>query len=178
MPHQEHSAIREGLLAGLIGALVVVAWYFVMDLGRGQILYTPSVMGQVFVQGDTIPAVRTVATEAVVQYSLLHFGWFLLFGIGLGALTHLAARTPAFRMGIWLFLMVGFLFFLGMSYTLYWLTDQRFPWLTSMVGGLLGIGSMGFYLWRRHPGLRGTFQQAPLGDEVRPPPHPPGSPRV
>jgi hypothetical protein len=36
---------------------------------------------------------------------------------------------------------------------------------------------MGVYLWQRHPGLRGTFRDAPLGDEVKPPPHPPGPPR-
>jgi hypothetical protein len=39
---------------------------------------------------------------------------------------------------------------------------------------VLGIGSMAWYLWRRHPHLRGTFRDAPLGDEIKPPPHPPG----
>jgi hypothetical protein len=71
---------------------------------------------------------------------------------------------------------IGFVFFLGFLYTLYWLTDQAFPWWTSFVASLLGLGSMGFYLWRRHPQLRAA--SLPLGAEVKPPPHPPGAPRV
>jgi hypothetical protein len=173
MSHQQHSSLREGLLAGLIGGLVVAAWYVVVDLGRGELLYTPNVLGQVFLQGDTIPATRTISPAAVGQYTLLHFGWFLLFGIALAAVTHLAIRNPALRMGVWLFLVVGLVFWLGISYMLYWHTDQRFPWQTSLVAALLGVGSMGLYLWRRHPGLRGSMERLPLGDEVPPPPHPP-----
>ena len=80
MPHQHHSNLREGLLTGLIGGLLVAGWYFAVDLGRGEMFYTPNVLGQVFAQGDTIPSTRTVTSPAVVQYSLLHFGWFVLFG--------------------------------------------------------------------------------------------------
>ncbi len=176
MPHQHHSNVREGLLAGLLGGLLVAGWYFAVDLGRGEMFYTPNVLGQVFAQGDTIPSIRTVTSPAVVQYSLLHFGWFVLFGIALAALTHLALRNPQLRMGVWLFLVIGFVFWLGISYALYRLTDQRLPWWTLFVGSALGIGSMGFYLWRRHPGLRGSMQHRPLGAEVKSPPHPPGGP--
>jgi uncharacterized membrane protein YgdD (TMEM256/DUF423 family) len=172
-----HSTLREGLLTGLLGGLVVAAWYTAVDIGRGQPLYTPNVLGQVFVAGDTIPMVRHIAPQAVVEYSLLHFGIFLVLGIALAALTHMAIRNPALRMGVVLGLAVAFVFFLGSLFVLYSVTDERFPWMTALGGGILGIGSMGMYLWRRHPGLRGTFREAPLGDEVKPPPHPPSSPR-
>jgi uncharacterized membrane protein YgdD (TMEM256/DUF423 family) len=112
---------------------------------------------------------------AVFEYSLLHFAFFFVLGIALTALTHLSTRNPALRMGVWLGLVVGFLFFLGLLRMLSSLTDERFPLWASLGGSLLGIGSMGFYLWRRHPGLRGTFDTAPLGAEVKPPPHPPGA---
>jgi hypothetical protein len=39
-------------------------------------------------------------------------------------------------------------------------------------GSVLGIGSMALFLWKRHPALRGTFDEAALGDEVKAPPHP------
>jgi hypothetical protein len=176
--HHHHSTIREGLLTGILGALIVAAWYFAVDVGRGELLYTPNVLGQVFVQGDTIPAVRTISSEAVVQYELLHFGMFCLFGLGLAALTHLAVRNPAFRMAVWMGVVIGFVFFLGFLYMLHWLTDQAFPWWTALIASLLGMGSMGLYLWRRHPALRSTFRELPLGDEVPTPPHPPGAPRA
>jgi hypothetical protein len=178
MQHQHHSTLREGLLTGIIGALIVTAWYFAVDLGRGEALYTPNVLGQVFVQGDTVPSVRTISSEAVVQYELLHFGVFCLFGLGLAALTHLAVRNPALRMAVWMGTVIGFLFFLGFLYMLHWLTDQAFPWWTSLIASLLGVGSMVFYLWRRHPGLRASIHELPLGAEVKPPPHPPRSPRA
>jgi hypothetical protein len=177
MPHQQHSTLREGLLTGLIGGLLVAGWYLAVDLGRGQPLYTPNLLGQVFVARDTMPAVP-IMPEAVVEYSLLHFGVFLLLGVVLAALTHLAIRHPTLRMGVWLGLVIAFLGFLGFLFMLYSATDERFPWWPALGGSLLGIGSMGLYLWRRHPALRETFRDAPLGAEVKPPPHPPGaSPR-
>jgi hypothetical protein len=144
MAHQHHSNLREGLIVGLLGALLVAAWYFVVDLGRGELLFTPNVLGQVFAQADSTPSVSRITAPAVIQYSLLHFGWFILFGVALAALTHLASRNPAFRMGVWLFLVVGTAFWLGISFALYRLTDQRFPWWTMLIGTLLGVGSRGF----------------------------------
>jgi hypothetical protein len=178
MPPEHHSNIREGLAVGLVGALLVAIWYFAVDIGRGEMFYTPNVLGQVFAQGDTTPSLRRITTGAVVQYSLLHFGWFILFGIALTALTHLATRNASMRMGVWLFLVIGLAFWLGISYTLYRLTDERFPGWTFLIGSLVGFGSMGLYLWRRHPALRGSVKAQPLGSEVKPPPHPPAGPGV
>jgi hypothetical protein len=170
---QQHSTIREGLLTGLVGGFIVAIWYLIHDIGRGQVGYTPNVLGQVFVGRDTTPAVTTVVPAAVVDYTVLHFATFVVLGILLTWLTHLASRNPALRMGVWLGLVISFCYFLGFLFVLYTATDQRFPWWSSLVGSVLGIGSMAWYLWRRHPHLRGTFQDAPLGDEVKPPPHPP-----
>lgn len=175
MPHHRHSTLHEGLVTGLIGGLIVAAWYLAYDIGRGEPLYTANVLGQVFVAADTTPSVRRIAPLAVVQYSLLHFAFFFALGIALTALTHVATRNPNLRMGVWLGLVIGFLFFLGLLRMLFSVTDERFPLWASVGGSLLGVGAMAFYLWRRHPGLRGTFNEAPLGDEVKPPPHPPGS---
>jgi hypothetical protein len=172
MSHQEHSTLREGLLTGLIGGLVVAVWYIAVDFARGRPWSTPNVLGQVFVGQDTMPTAR-ILPQAVVEYSLLHFGVFFLLGIILAGLIHLAIRNPALRMGVWLGLVIAFLFFLGFLFVLYSTTDERFPWWPSLGGSLLGIGSMGLYLWRSHPALRGTFRETPLGAEVRPPPHPP-----
>jgi hypothetical protein len=172
MSHHEHSNIREGLLAGLIGALVAGAWYFAVDIGRGQMFHTPNLMGQAFLRAEARPGIETVSSEAVILYSLLHLGYFFLFGIGLAALVHLAARNLAFRMAIWLYVVIGSVFFFGLSYMLTWLTGLPFPWWVPLIGALLAAGSMSLYLVSRHPSLQAT--QAPLGAEVRPPPHPPG----
>ena len=174
---RQHSVVREGILTGLVGALVVAVWYLVHDLVQGQVGYTANVLGQVFVQRDTMPAVQTVMPQAVLDYSLLHFASFFILGIGLTWLTHLSSRNPTLRMGVWLGLVIAFGCFIGILFMLYTATDQRFPWWAALVGSLLGIGSMGWFLWRRHPYLRGTFHEAPLGSEVKPPAHPPARSR-
>jgi uncharacterized membrane protein YgdD (TMEM256/DUF423 family) len=176
MDRQQHSTIREGMLTGLIGGLVVAVWYLALDLGRGQPFYTPNVLGQVFIGRDTVPSSHIVP-QAVAEYSLLHFGVFLVLGVALVALAHLATRNPSLRMGVWLGLVIAFLLFIGLLLMLYSLTDQRFPWWPALGGTVLGIGTMALYLWRRHPALRGTFDRAPLGDEVQTPHHPAEKPR-
>jgi uncharacterized membrane protein YgdD (TMEM256/DUF423 family) len=113
-----------------------------------------------------------VDSQTEPEYSLLHFGVFLVLGIILVGLAHLATRKPSLRMGVWFGLVIGFLLFLGLLFMLYSATDQQLPWWPALGGSVLGLGSMALLLWRRHPGLRGTFDQAPLGDEVRAPHHP------
>ena len=82
MHQKNHSILREGLLTGLVGALIVAVWYLIYDMGRGQLGYTPNVLGQVFVGRDTTPAVHTIVPQAVADFALLHFVLFFLFGIG------------------------------------------------------------------------------------------------
>ena len=177
MPTHTHSTLREGLLTGLLGGLVVAVWFFAVDLSRGDPLHTPNVLGQVFAAGDTTPTVQRIVPAYVAEYILLHFAAFLIAGIVLAGLTHLAVHNLAFRMAVWMGLVIAFLFFLGFLFMLYNLTDQRFPWWTALAGSVLGVGSMGLYLWRRHPELRASFRKVPLGAEVRPPPHPREPPR-
>src|SRR5215208_5650931 len=143
MDQQQHSTVREGLAAGLVGGVVAAVWHLVVDLVRGEPFYTPNVLGQVFLGGDITPTVRTIVPQAVAGYAVLHFALFLLLGIALVALTHMASRNPALRMGVWLGLVIAFLFSLGFLLVLYWATRQRFPWLPAVGGSTLGIGSMG-----------------------------------
>jgi uncharacterized membrane protein YgdD (TMEM256/DUF423 family) len=176
MNSREHSNVGEGLLTGLIGGVVVAVWYLIVDAAKGQPFHTPNVLGQVFVGRDTTPGYHVVP-QAVAEYSVLHFVVFLVLGLLLVWLAHLATRNPSLRMGVWLGLVIGFLLFIGHLLMLYSLTDQRLPWWTALGGSVLGMGSMALFLWRRHPALRGTFDRAALGAEVKPPPHPPGRAR-
>jgi uncharacterized membrane protein YgdD (TMEM256/DUF423 family) len=176
MQRREHKTLAEGLLTGVVGAVVAAVWYFITDTAAGRPFATPNVLGQVFVRGDTMPGIHVVP-QAVVEYTLLHFVVFGILGISLVWITHLATRNPSLRMGVWLGLVIGLLLFLGHLLMLANLTRQRLPWAAAIGGSILAFGAMGFLLWRRHPRLRGSFDDAPLGAEVKPPPHPPGGPR-
>jgi hypothetical protein len=171
---QEHSTVREGLVAGLLGAAIVAAWYFVFDMAAGKPFHTPNVLGQVFFRGDLDPGVREIVPRVVVGYTVLHLVIFALAGIGLTLLVHLAARNLALRMGLWMGLVVAFAFFAGLTYMLTTATGERLPVWSVVGGSLLAVAAMGWYLWRRHPRLASDAQ---LGDEVKTTPHAPGAPR-
>jgi len=171
MHREEHSAVSEGLIAGLLGATIVAVWYLVFDAAAGKPLHTPNVWGQLLFRGDLQPGVREVVPGIVAGFTALHFGLYVLAGMALTFLVRLAARHLALRMGLWMGLVVVYCLFTGLTYMLATATGERVP-LWSVAGGtLLGVGAMGWFLWRRHPRLG---SDAPLGAEVRTPPHPRG----
>ncbi len=178
MQSREHSTFREGLATGMLGAAIVAVWYAVWDLAAGRPFHTFNVLGRIFFQGDVNPGARALDAGAIAGFALLHVGIFILLGVGLTFLVHLASRNIALRMGVWMGLVVSFLFLTGLVYMLSTSTGERLPLWQVLGGGILGITAMGWYLWRRHPRLRRSFDEVPLGDEVRSPPHAPGGPRV
>jgi hypothetical protein len=172
MGAQEHSTVREGLVAGLLGAMIVAAWYFVFDAAAGRPFRTPNVLGKVFFRGDLGPGAREVIPGIVAGYTVLHLLMFALAGIGLTFLVHLASRNLGLRMGLWIGLVVAFCLFTGLIYMLTTATGERVPLWTVVGGSLAAVAAMGWYLWRRHPRLATDAQ---LGDESTP--HAPGAPR-
>ncbi len=174
----DHSTVREGAVTGVLGALIVAAWYFLVDSAGGQPFHTPNVLGKILFRGQLTPAVQQIVPHVVLGYTVVHLLLFILAGMGLTLLTHLASRNIALRMGVWLGLVVAFGLFAGLTYMLGTATGDRLsPW-SVVSGSLLGVLGMAGYLWRRHPRLGRSFQEAPLGAEEKAPPHPPAAPRA
>jgi hypothetical protein len=172
MQGRQHSTVREGLVVGLLGALVLAAWYFVFDLAAGQPLRTPHVLGRLFFRGD-LPPGGDVDPGIVAGYTVLHLLMFGLAGIGLTLLIHLAARNLALRMGVWLGLVLSFLLFAGLTYMATAATGEQVPLWSVGAGTLAAVAAMGWHLVRRHPRIRTDAQ---LGGEATP--HSPAPPRV
>lgn len=173
MDVNDHSTVREGAVTGAIGALIVAVWYLIVDTAGGQPFHTPNVLGKIFFRGDLAPGVRQIVPHVVLGYTAVHFLTFVLMGMGLTLLVHLASRNISLRMGVWLGLVVAFALFAGLTYMLGAATGERLsPW-SVISGSLLGVLGMGGYLWRRHPRLVRSFDEAPLGAEGKAPPHPP-----
>jgi hypothetical protein len=169
----EHSNVREGLVTGLLGAVVVAAWYFVFDVAAGRPFRTPNVLGKLVFRGDLQPGSREIVPEIVAGFTVLHLVLFALIGMGLTLLMHLATRNLSLRMGVWIGLVVAFCLFAGLVYAATTASGERVPLWSVLGGALAGVVAMAWYLVRRHPGIRTNAQ---LGAEERAPPHPPGSP--
>jgi hypothetical protein len=169
---QEHSTVREGLVTGLLGAIAVAAWYFLVDTATGQPFHTPNVLGRIIFQGDLTPGVRRVVPEVVAGFTVLHLVLYVLVGSVLTLLTHSAMRNLALRMGVWIGLVVAFCLAAGITYMLAVATGERLPLWSILGGSFVGVVVMGWHLLRRHPDIRDSGR--PLGDEVDAPPHPRG----
>jgi hypothetical protein len=155
--------VKEGFIAGVIGAALVAGWFLLTDVLQGRPLTTPSILGQVALYQISTPVVSPPQTGPVVAYTLAHIGVFVLFGILLTQLVHLAMSSPVARFGLLVLGVCFELFFVFMTYAVFWQTRYLLPWWSILAANTLSLIGMGIYLYRRHPGLRLQYQREPLG---------------
>ncbi len=159
--HAPHPVFREGVLAGIIGATAIAAWFFIVDLVAGQALFTPSTLGRaVFSVLGAVPDAESPIIH-VLAYTLFHYAAFITVGIVAAAMVRLAGDEPSVLMGFVILFVafeVGFYAFVAVL-------SQVTPlgglaWWQVMVGNLIAAAAMGFYLLRRHPVLREQFRHS------------------
>jgi xanthosine utilization system XapX-like protein len=146
-----NEVVREGVSAGLIGALAIAAWFAILDGAKGAFFSTPimlgGALGSLFLNGaEPSPA------AAFLGYTVFHFGLFCLVGIVFSWVVNSAERTPSALIGF-LGLFVAFeVGWVGWTSVL----ARGFgtlTWLQVFIANLIGSIAMGLYMWRMHPGL-------------------------
>src|ERR1700685_801983 len=85
----------EGVISGLLGALVVAVFYFVIDLSRGQPLMTPSVLGELLILHR--PITHAVDPAAIFIYTIVHGAAFVALGMLLSRLMRAADGSALAR---------------------------------------------------------------------------------
>jgi len=131
------------IVAGIIGAFVVAAWFFAIDAIHGEPLHTPKVLGSVFLQKpDTM--------QAILIYTIIHGLAFIVFGL-IGAVVMAGAeRYPMLIFGlVILFTAFEVFFFGGIVIVASWVLDEVAGW-TIFVGNILAAGSMLAYYFMHH----------------------------
>src|SRR5213594_2585451 len=138
--------VREGVVAGLLAAAVVAAWFLVIDAIQGEPLRTPKLLGTGLLrQSDPL--------AAIVSYTIAHGIAFALFGIIGAALIASAERQPLFVFALVIFFTAFEVFFVGgVLIAAKWVLDELAGW-TIFVGNLLATGAMLAYFIRGHPAL-------------------------
>lgn len=158
--HSQHSPVREGLVAGAIGATGVAVWFLVLDMVAGQPLFTPSALGAVLA-GDFSSGSSDVHLPWVIGYTVFHFVAFLALGLLLSFVAHRAEQEPSI-LAVFLLLFVVFeLGFYGLTAIL---AETRLPgalaWYRVAGGNLVAAVLMGSYLWKGHRALPGELANA------------------
>lgn len=152
--------VKEGLITGLIGGLAVAAWFFILDLFLGRLLYTPATLGSALFHGVSTPAQIEVTALTVLGYTVVHFAVFAVMGIIFAALVSRAEASPPLLLGLVLLFVTFMTLVLGLVAILAaWLLDVL-AWWSIGVGNFVAAAAMAFYLWRVHPRLRAEVARA------------------
>jgi hypothetical protein len=154
---REHRVIAEGIATGAIGAVAVMAWFLVLDLAQGRVLFTPGALGSaLFFGARGIGEVQVTATT-VLGYTGLHLAAFLAVGLLASALIEAAGRQPPLLFGLALFFVTLETSFIGLIVILAaWLLDAIQAWTIVVANLIAAVVMGGFLLWRR-PEVRETL---------------------
>jgi hypothetical protein len=162
MPFSSRNVIREGLIAGVIGATSIAIWFLIVDTIAQRPLFTPALLGSglqhVFDRGtSTEPSFA----ESVILYTFVHYAVFGIAGIIVSVVVAVAESTPSILGG---FFILFIAFELGIHGLVALLQESTIlgalGWYQIMIGNLLAALFMGGYLWRRHPELRAELRHA------------------
>jgi uncharacterized membrane protein YphA (DoxX/SURF4 family) len=165
-----HPMLKEGVIAGLIGAAVIAVWFGILDVIGGHPFFTPATLGRglLSVFGDLSPDQGMLTF--VLVYTVFHFAAFMFVGLVASLIVHLARQEPSILLGFAILFaateigIYGLVAFLGE-----WSPLQRNAWLPIMVGNVLAAGAMGFYFYRTHKEiayeLRHAFDLRPSEDD-------------
>ncbi len=157
----QNRVFREGVVAGLVGAWTVALWFFMVDMGRGQPFFTPGALGSALFLGSTDPTAVSVSVATVAGYSMFHIGIFFALGFVAAAIAGYAEETPPLIIAAAMLFIAFLAFFMGLiALSAEYLLDAL-AWWAIVVGTLLAILAMGYYLWVKHPKLREALAAFP-----------------
>ncbi len=163
MAERAHSVPGEGTDVGIIGGLAVAISFLLLDALAGQPLQTTSLLGQVVLFRDPNPDTTRVVLGPFLMYTAVHFLVFALIGMGLVALVHWAIDNSIVRYALLPVFLVFEVLFYGLLAVLSERTNELFPFWAVVAANTLAALSMGLYLWYRHPALRRSIRETPLG---------------
>jgi len=154
--------VREGVVAGLLGAAVVAGWFLLFDVARGRPLFTPGALGSTLFLGASSLDEVTVSAATVLGYTVFHLGAFILTGFLAAGIAAAADEQPPLVLAAVLFFAAFEAFFMGAMAMVAEFLLGTLAWWTIAIGNLLAAASMGWYLWMHHPRLREALREDPL----------------
>ncbi|HSE05110.1 MAG TPA: hypothetical protein VLK35_13235 [Methylomirabilota bacterium] len=147
-PRRTH-ALREGITVGLIGAAIVMLWFFIVDLAAGMPLRTPALLGAALLDGVRDAEVVIPSARLVAGYTAVHLAGFMAFGLGVAGLFALAEREKRVLALIFILGCCLAVVFLAAGYGLsQWLGQALTPsiFLTGhILAGVAVVGTLAYF---------------------------------
>jgi hypothetical protein len=163
---RRHHIVMEGVVSGLIGAVVVALWFLIFDVVSGRPFFTPSALGSALFLGVTELDGVAINMGAVAGYSLVHLLAFAGMGLVTSAVLTQAEEVPPLLLGAVLLFVAFEAAFMGFIALRAEFLLGPLAWTSIAFANVLAAGGMGYYLWRKHPRLRAAFAANPLDRTV------------
>jgi len=144
---------REGVTAGLVGAVVVALWFMGYDLASGNSFHTPAILGAMVFQNANVTDGIKATVPLVLGYTILHFFAFVTFGVALAILLAASEWEPFMALGAMLLLAVFEVFFVGFVSLVDQSALEVLGWWKIVAGNILALIAMTTYFIRSHRGL-------------------------
>ena len=144
---------REGVTAGLVGAIVVALWFMGYDLASGNSFHTPAILGAMVFQNANVTDGIKATVPLVLGYTILHFFAFVAFGVALAILLAASEWEPFMALGAMLLLAVFEVFFVGFVSLVDQSALEVLGWWKIVAGNILALIAMTTYFIRGHRGL-------------------------
>jgi hypothetical protein len=153
----QRSVLREGVIAGVLGAATVAVWFLVFDLARGKPFLTPALLGSAVFQGLRDPAAIGVSLGPILGYTVLHGLAFIAFGVVAAALIAVSEREPALFIAVVILFACFEMFFLGALGALGRSMVGALVWWAILIGNMLAAITMLWYFFLGHRALPRTL---------------------
>jgi hypothetical protein len=158
----ERELWNQGVIVGLIGAVTVAVWFFLIDLWLGRPFFTPATLGSAVFLGIRDLEMVQVTASTVLGYTLLHVAAFIVLGILVVWVARRARKHPPVLLGALLLFVVLQTLFMGFVVIAAEFLLGALAWWAIAIGNLLAAISMGYYVWARDPALQEAVEQEPF----------------
>jgi hypothetical protein len=153
MPDARRSVVRQGVIAGLIGAAVVAVWFLVFDFARGKPFLTPGLLGAAVFFGINNPVGLEPAIGPVLGYTLLHGLAFVAFGVVAASLIKVSEQEPPVFIAFVILFAAFEVFFVALVGAFSRSILGELVWWSVLVANLLASIAMLWYFFRLHRAL-------------------------
>lgn len=160
-----HAVLRDGVIAGLIGATAVAVWFFIVDVVAGHPLFTPDTLGHALFS-VTGPVAMHERGAFIAAYTVFHYAAFIVAGIIAASVVDMAGEEPSVvLLAVLIFVAFEIGFYAFVAILQHSTPLGALAWYQVLIGNIIAAVAMCWYLWRARPMLKEQFAHA-LDPEV------------
>lgn len=152
--HRNGALLARGAMTGLVGAAVVAAWFFILDMIAGRPFFTPAALGSAFFLNAQSASDVRITPAIIAGYTAFHIAIFFGAGVLFTAAADYLERKPRRVLIVFLAAIVFESLVLSV-FALYseWVLGELGIWAIT-VANALSVGAMAWIAWRSHPSLQ------------------------